>query len=93
MVVDNASANVLGIAIDGQVQAILAPLSAKARGYKIEEAGAMYGYYIIDYTAQGIPFVAHFATRKIFINTSTYNSIVQQAQAWSAQEYPILIQP
>lgn len=90
MVVDNANANTYGGVIDNRVEAVLAPLTAKARGYKIEETGAMYGYYIIDYTVQGIPFVANFALRKLFINTAVYNNVVQQLQIWSAQEYPIL---
>lgn len=91
MVVDNASANTYGVVIDNRVNVIISPLSTRARGYKIEESGVMYGYYIIDYTTQGIPYVANFALRKVFINTAIYNNIVQQLQIWSSQEYPILI--
>lgn len=90
MVVDNCAANTYGVAIDATVDFIIDTLSGKARGYKIEENGAMYGYYIIDYTPQGIPYVATFSLRKIFLNSPTYYLIIQQLQVWSALEYPIL---
>lgn len=87
----NDSAVSHGHHIDQQIETILATLTEGAKGYKIEDDGVLVGYYIVDFTTQGMPFSPVFAVRKRFKTTSNLANTVQQIQQWVALEYPIRV--
>lgn len=78
-----------GHALEQKVQDIMASVTERSVGYVLEDRGVFVGYYLVDFTSQGFPFVAKLAVRKVF--QSSFNTIASTVQSWSAQEYPLRV--
>ena len=74
--------------IDQKISASTALLTVNAQGYKIEDDGVLAGYYVVDYTVQGFPYLALWGVRAVYGETERTN-IFQTIQQWLTQEYGI----
>lgn len=80
-----------GTMIEALLTIYLSQFTENKRVYKVEDAGALVGYYIIDYDSQGNPSLVSQKFRKVYVDQSAVLS--QQILLWAAQETPTKILP
>ena len=82
---------VFSLNVDTRVRSIMAKFSGNAKGYKIEDDGVLVGYYVVDFDAGGIPFMADYMLRKAYSSPEKISIISEQIQVWVQKEFPIAL--
>lgn len=70
-----------GHQIDKAVSDFLSTITANAKGYKIEDDGALVGVYVVDYDSGGMQYLKSQILRPVFTN-SEITAINTQVNNW-----------